>query len=64
MLTILSVLLLLVVLFVIGMILNGGMYLLAKKLGWFEIQPTPVRWYDKFVYQIQYRLWRRWESQA
>lgn len=64
MIIVLQVLAFLAVLLVIGYVLNLGMFFLAEKLDWFTIKPIPERWYDKYVSQIQYRLWNRWELEA
>ncbi len=61
MLSVLGLILFLVVIFVFGVILNGGMYFIADKLGWFKPKEVKNTWFDKLVYKAIIRYYgRKW----
>lgn len=51
----------LVVCFIIGCVLNGVVYLIADKLGWFTSKPAKSNWFDNIVHKAIIRYYgRKW----
>lgn len=61
MLAVLGIIAFLFVAFIIGCVLNGIMYFVADKLGWFKTKPVKHTWFDNIVHKAIIRYYgRKW----